>query len=292
MIITMIFSTSVFASGNLENMEKVAPNKSNSFSINEYDIITDLQNASDDELIEDGYTKDEIEIIKDFSYEELLYERAQLSEEILREMKYTDEQIKLLRSYDGSNLEDNPQLAASISATCSGWISVDSASTSSITFYADWEWDIQPLLSGYKVQDIAAIRWKGTNSAGSPMNVAISKSNSTGKVTYYEPGVGGSILNKTITVDDNYGKAYCKFPLAQSSSYPYRFAESGYLKIKVDKVGSDPINEISICFSYGHSTVTINPSVSFPASFSINFASTMNKMFSVTNRIKSNGTLI
>lgn len=81
-----------------------------SFVKSEYDMYVELQNTPVEALLDSGYSQNTIDEIKNTSIEEALYERAQLTEDELRNMGYSPEKIKRLKEYDGSPLSENPQL--------------------------------------------------------------------------------------------------------------------------------------------------------------------------------------
>lgn len=64
---------------------------------NEYDIYLQYMSMSDDELKKSGRTEEEIELIRNFSYEDEIKKRAKLSDEVLETYGYSEEDIEALR---------------------------------------------------------------------------------------------------------------------------------------------------------------------------------------------------
>lgn len=85
----------------LSTMSAFAGESENSqtYVINEEEIITQLQAMSDEELKEQGYSDDAINEIREFDYFEALSERAALDDETLLLYGYTEDEIEDLRAY-------------------------------------------------------------------------------------------------------------------------------------------------------------------------------------------------
>lgn len=282
--VIMITAPTVFADG-LQNDKS----STSSFQISEYDIISENRTADEASLIAEGFSADEIAYFRSDAVENALLRRAAMSEtELAATYGYTEEQIDVLKSYNGERIESSPQLKGVLGA-CSGKVTCPSASASRMKVRLTWEWTSAPVLNGNAVYDIVAVRWKGTDSSGSPLNIAL---NSSQSLSYCKLNTinSGKIKTHTykLTVNDAYESAYKKFSMEPNSGSGY-WAKSGELQITLDTTGSKKINEIATCFSYGHSVLTTSPGISFPTGFSISFKGGVDKMFSYTNRITSAG---
>ena len=73
----------------------------------DYERINQLKSMTDMELFAVGLTESDIEEIRNFSYENALLERAAHSHDELIGMGYTEEEIRLLKEYDGSPSHTN-----------------------------------------------------------------------------------------------------------------------------------------------------------------------------------------
>ena len=79
-------------------------------TINEYDVYVSTRATSNDELARNGANDGTVQIIKSNAIENKLTQLSQLPEEELSKIGYTKTQIQLLKNYNGERIEDNPQL--------------------------------------------------------------------------------------------------------------------------------------------------------------------------------------
>ncbi|WP_343019616.1 hypothetical protein, partial [Clostridium celatum] len=78
--------------------EQVKPNSIREVVVNEYTVIKSLQEKTNEELSESGFSDDEIAKLREFDYEKELRKRSELNISELKEIGYTDNEIKLLKS--------------------------------------------------------------------------------------------------------------------------------------------------------------------------------------------------
>ena len=197
-----------------------------------------------------------------------------------------------MRSYKGTPIEETPEMRL-LAATCTPTVSVLAYSTASMTIKLAWNWSTLPSMI---VSDIAAVRWQGTDTAGNPLNVALSNNTSYSycnvNYVYLAGGAAAQSIKSALSVTDAYGKASKTFAMTKITNGQIdRWAKSGELRIKVDKTGTALIKEVAICYSYGHQTIAGNPTVSWPSGFSISFNSVVSKMFTETKRISNTGVI-
>ena len=69
------------------------------------------------------------------------------------------------------------------------------------------------------------------------------------------------------------------------------YAKSGTLKVKVERTGTNIIQEAAFVFGYGHTTIVISPSLSLPASFGIGFSFGTETMVEKAIRMNSSGVI-
>ena len=271
------------------------------FVTSELELMRQLKYLSYEELVDLGYSSEEIENIEHVVYmqfAEAIFERAQKSEAELRDLGHSDEQIAIFKSdsfkditniynYLSSDIVDIEPL---IFASVTGTISMVSASTASITARFDWEWSSAPFFRG---TDMIAVRWQGSDSAGRPLNVAYCSTQSRHWAFYY---VGNDFIgmgrNPGATVYP-YESAQVTFHMTMWSPNHIRngWARRGYYQVRVNRVGTAAINEVAFVFAYGHSTLGITPGASF-SGLSISFNFGVSREFHGAVRIRSNGTLI
>lgn len=68
-----------------------------------------------------------------------------------------------MKEYDGSPIEDNPQLRG-IFANINGRLRLRSQDDDSVCVKFEWDWDGLPMLSGYAVTDVVTCAWLGVDS--------------------------------------------------------------------------------------------------------------------------------
>ena len=95
-LLTLILIISIFSiNSNAINVEDLIAE--NNMIINEWDEYKRIISKTDHELIELGYTKEEIVSIRNFDYEEEIRNRAALDNQTLQKYGYTNEEITVLR---------------------------------------------------------------------------------------------------------------------------------------------------------------------------------------------------
>lgn len=147
-------------------------------TINEYDVYLQIKQgvngrASDSTtlMVQTGYVENE------------LLRRSTLSNDALIRMGYSPKQIEILKTYDGSPIENHPELRG-VFADLYVTFEKYSASKSSIGVKIDWEWSNLPALHGLAVYETIGIAWEGTSMESTPMNLKANTSMSRSKVNY------------------------------------------------------------------------------------------------------------
>lgn len=288
-----MLTTNIFASSYKgDSKEYYTLNNVSSFKIEEYDLILNVREGDINKLKEDGYSFEEINFYRSNSIEKAILNRAKLSEyELINTYGYDKNQISILKGYHGESIEEYPQLK-SVLGSCSGKVTCAKASKMEIAARLTWEWTTAPVLNGNSIKDIVAVRWAGTDKAGNPLNVAAVNK----KVQSYcklKTINAGKIKEHTYELDVNpaYAGASCTFRMEPEAGSGY-WAKSGILQITVGATGESSINEIATHFSYGHTNISLSPTVSYKGISDIVFSVGVDTMFSYTNRIKSDGTVI
>lgn len=184
------------------------------------------------------------------SYEQLYLDRAKLSEEeLMNHYAYTREQIKILKEYDGSPLEENPQLALA-SATLSARMYTGGCSQTELNIMVEWSWSNPPLLSGPGITDRVCIRWQGTNLSGVPIDL-VDNGSTNAIILYYKNGayVTTNIVKKELNSDDIPIKMQIKNGIAMR----------GTLSTTLSHHYLHDIQEASVEFVYGHTQMNLKP---------------------------------
>lgn len=264
-----------------------------SVTINEYDVYVALRTATRDELARADVSSETIKVVKSNAIENELSRLSELTVDELMQLGYSAEQITRLHEYGGEKIETNPALRGIFADMTCDFYNY-SASTSSLAVKVVWEWSNVPVLAGVAIKDIVGIRWQGTNSSGQPINLALNTSGSSCTVKYYSrSGKYQSQTTASISTDDPYGHAYARIPMSAGTGDAAGdyYAKKGVLITKVDRTGSNSINEAAFVFGYGHTIISISPSLSLPVSFGIGFSTGVETMCEEAIRMNSNGTI-
>lgn len=288
MLITMTMSITAFATNNGPDIPTEPP--AYSVTINEYDVYVQARKLSNKELSSQGMSETYIDLIKSNAIEDRLLELAALPANKLSEMGYTNNEITILKNYDGEPIENNPELRQVFSdMSMDFYPQVSSSVTLKLRIY--WKWTRNgPVLVGTTIKDIAAVRWKGTNTAGNPYNLAFYPTTSSADINYYTTsGTFRFVESFPIVCDDPYAHAYVTVPTAL---YTDCVAKSGNLYIQLMRTGTDYIKEAAFIFGYGHTVISITPSVSFPDSFNLEFGFGMEEIVKSAIRMTNTGTII
>ena len=268
-------TSTAFATYSTRNIPLGEETRNTVQNISEYSMILSLKEMDEDTLLAEGYTNNQIDIIKSEKTDKLiiseLMERAKLSDDILTQKGYAESEIEELRSLTGDeSITEIYGLFASVTV-----------SNSKVLYYYDsddiltyfiinvsWEWDKEPVVH---FTDIVAAGWSG--------NYQLTNNTSIfhNELTLNCVGNGYPIAPKIATVnmtssDINAGKA--SFSMDQGGypgdhDYTY-WVKSGYGNIELSIVGLDQNAEF--IFKYGHSTLTMSPSISI-GGLSLSFSS-------------------
>ncbi|MGL6184391.1 MAG: hypothetical protein ACRC1T_03315 [Clostridium chrysemydis] len=260
-------------------------------TFSEYEAYQYYISLTDKELIQNGFTSDDISYLRNLDYKAELLKRSKLPKDKLKSLGYSDSQINKLKSYNGS---DNVQPYLTAQATI--YSNIYSASPTQFKVSFRWDWTSCPV---FIRTDMIAVVWSGTNSSGLPMNVAINKSSSATyhNVTYYDTYTGKyTTESKTVTPKNEYAGASSSFSMGYNYGDGYmRWANYGSGMITVASTNGSPIDELLMRFEYGHTYIAGSPSFSISgsgASIGISFNLTTATEDYSSHRYKSNGTTV
>ena len=258
--------------------------------INEYDEYNKSRAMTNTDLYKIGYSKEYVEEVKSNYIENELLKRSKLSVQELKEKYgYDENQINIIKNYDGQAIEEQPQLRV-LFATMTVSIYKYIADNTQVAFIASWDWSSMPFVNG---KDLIAVRWQGTNSNGQSINLVLNKSKSYCNIYYYnladgQPYEGYAAMD--IKSKDSYSHAYSDIEMGKNFTW---FGKSGTIKIHLDKLGTAQILETAFIVTYGHETTGFSsPTVSFPAGFSITLKGNVEEMFYEVFRIDNKGNVI
>lgn len=263
----------------INSLQAAENHEENIYETNEYYTLVN-QKALEKTTNNIKSTKQPNEVGK---YEKLYLERAQLDEETLKNKYfYTDEQIKILKEYDGGPIENHPELSLA-SATLTAKMSTGACSTSKLNIYINWSWSSAPFLSGPGITDVVAARWQGTDNAGRPLNLAVTKAEA--KIDYYLSGkITESRTVKSI-VKGSYNAVETPVLMGTSGT-----ALKGKQTLVIEKTGTAPINEAAITFIYGHCDLLMEVSVSYPTGIGLSINNGTKEVY-LSKRVTSTGVI-
>ena len=257
--------TSVGANDNI-NEGRVA---GQTITCSELEGIEKLKNQSDQELINQGYTKNEIEEIRNLDPEKELLKRAQMDSNTLKNMGYSDKQIETFKKYrNKSNCitqEDITILASKMTVNTShSGFTHSSANGTRAYVHFTWAWSSLPL---FRLNDMVAFRWgKGFSSSTSASSL---------KVTYRNETTGLTD-SKTFYIAGKEPNVGCHFKFPVNKLEYGGDAISGRATVLLTEPDKN-ISTFEVVGAYGHTSINIAPSVSYPLGGGISFRIGMTK---------------
>ncbi len=229
------------------------------YVVYEYDTIVRYRTMNTTELKAEGMTTEDIEYIKSTALEEeLLFRKTRSIEELKNYYGYSEDEVVLLMEYDGSRIEDNPNLRALTAQLTISEPDVLYATSNSVGIEVSWAWDKMPALT---LTDALAISWVGTYGSDNG-NLRIDIDECTHYVTY--TGITTTTFERGIVQEDLLYGAVGEFGMMHGT---YDWASSGVATLFWDTVtGSAEMTSVDFKFLYGHSVLNLGPSFSWPIS--------------------------
>ncbi|KJR49317.1 hypothetical protein UF75_0395 [Desulfosporosinus sp. I2] len=229
---------------------------------NEYDKYKELTSKSDQTLLQEGYSKEDLKKLRSIDYKAELKKRvvenAKLDDETLNKKGYTPEQIMQIRSYVGT--EDQLQaLSASLYLSTYVLSHSKSSSLSTANLRTDWTWTSAPIL---EMQDVVAAAWSE--------GMYLQSANSYATASYYNQSSDVYHHTETYSVTPNLNNGASVTFNVLSASYPGTYAKTGQFGTYVSKQSS--VLELAVKTQYGHSTIFVRPSVSFSGTPGLSFS--------------------
>jgi len=228
---------------------------------NEYDLLCNISEKSDEELSSQGYTVAEISTIRNYKeeYDEHLLQLKDLDEDVLQHLGYSDEQIDIFRDYTGTE-EQIRSLAASLdfhlTADYVTWSASENRTNARLSY--EFEWAGVPLV---KTSDIVAVSWNDWTINGKSSYVTYTHIYGT------EPDYS---LAATYVQNDGPNSFGGGFKFAMTQEDNYFWAKSGYGIFTL--YHNYERHDLSAYAEYGHSTFSVSPSFFIPGYGAINFS--------------------
>lgn len=184
---------------------------------NEYEAILLLQKNSDKELSAEGYSKSEINTIRnaDMIFDEHIALLATLSDDNLVDAGYTNEQIQDIKEYDPQTSTINDKVLLSASCTTTSYIDKYTGTTGRIT--SNFVWSGIP---AFKMTDILITTWNNWQITGKSANIKYNHIYGT-QPSYWNPPTY-QVPQDSMT---SYGSGY-RYSASLQNNYFY--ASEGY----------------------------------------------------------------
>lgn len=225
-------------------------------------MLKELSKKDNSTLKLNGYNQTELNIIKNIEeeYPKHLKKYKDLPKEDLKKMGYTDDQIKLLRNYKGTEKE-TILLAATLHSklTNRGIEYSNTEDKTNAKFRYRFDWHGVPLI---KRQDIVALTWNDWNLIKSE-EFAL-RYHHVDNPQRWRAGPPATFLEND--GPSTFGAGY-KFDMAVDNNYWY--ARTGVFDFEVYNHGK---KNLSVYAEYGHTTYAIKPTFSIPGFLSIEFS--------------------
>lgn len=243
----MLLTGTTYASA--ADIQDDEPKQIGSYVMNEYDALVEAKKSITNSTANST------------SIEDLLLSRAQLSDEILKQMyDYTEEQIAILKSYDGSPIEENPQLKG-LFADLEGTIFKVSSNDHGVTVRFSWSWTKPPLNWG---NDNVTCAWVGVNSNNGPHALRYDSSRSSCYIKYYDVLNDSYQYQTQETIDDTHpdSDVSVNFDLNNLNNQNI-WAKAGNITVAINEpVATNDLQYSTVVFGYGHDVVTLSASFS------------------------------
>ncbi len=259
LVIAMLFSSAV-STVRAETVDSA----DTTFVINEYDMYLELQECNDEDLVEKGYTEEEIYVIKnelDDVIEERLIKRAALSEETLAAYGYTSAEIAKLKEIDRTKTVNLTEAELrGLAGKCYGKINPISASDSEFRVEYRWNWDPAPFVC-YK--DSVAMRWEAIAIDGEVVDTYAGYLTSA-FVNYYDSLDGFSEIRKLEPINDLDFNTV-KFNILMTDVGDETIALDGSVSLQIQRQPylTRSIQYVKFSALYGHTILNIGfPSLS------------------------------
>lgn len=252
---------------------------------NEYDMLMQLQNTPDDELLNSGWTEEDIESLKNFNYEEEYKKRLNSPQEEYQISRYNTNSISS-NTIDTSKKMTPAQLRSS-AATIYMQVGINEITNNykDWRIYYQWSWSKEPF---WGFNDIVGI--KGLGSVKGTTASPVIMGDSFGMVDYTDDAHKYLATGRYDFSRVDIGTARSVFPRYRMFSHSEYsgMATSGYGYVHFNN--STSMERLSIAIQYGHSKVSATPSISigYPASGGVGFTFT-NGVITEANIVQTYG---
>ena len=220
---------------------------------NEFEAMEAMSQIPIEELIETGYDEMDIAQIQNYKqrYIDHVKDLDSKTDDVLKAVGYTDEQIEIIRNFHGTDSELRA-IGSKVNITARGSLSHDGQYTKGTVYYS-WEWSGIP---SFKMKDEIAISWNDWECL-----------NDNGVVYYYDKITGAS-TGRVAQVETDKGNTETegiahRFDVAMNDNYYYAKKGSGSFEVRSTVFGPNVKKNMNYYMAYGHSQLNFSGSISF-----------------------------
>lgn len=297
-IVLLFLSVCVLAAGGVFLYSRFTrePTISKEYMVNEYDYLASLQAFSDQELLALGYSVEDVAKLRGFSFEDALYERAQLSDDVLRNYGYSEAQIALLRAYrEGEELSSDQLKDVSAAFTGSMVLNEpradDPPRTTQMTATFTWHWTSRPL---WLETDAVTCGYAGVSANNTSCALALVPDGPNQCTVRYRTIDGSDYTYFSMSKTTDPGGSGLSFdvPMLYKDGASSYWAESGVFVVTVqESIPANNLGAVMFSFGYGHATQTGHLSgikiistfdPAFPVRISLVFSEGLDSMYNKT----------
>ena len=250
-------------------------------SINEYDLYE--ESKPDDSISEHSIG----------AAESALLARAQLPEKTLIGYGYSDEEISILKAYDGSPITENPELRG-LFADLTVRLYRRAYSNHGVTVRFFWDWEKAPVLHSFVTVDNISCGWVGVDSKNKPHPLRFEGKNSVCEVEYYDGDK--SVGREKLKIDDVDVNSCVQVAVPMGEpKVNGGWSKRGYMDVTLaEPVPTNDLAYSTVAFAYGHMTSAFGGNASFSVdleglNISFNPGSGTEEMFNGSISIWTNG---
>lgn len=233
-----------------------------------------LKNKTTEELVNEGYSIDVVESLKNGNVEEYIlevtFEKALLSESQLSNMGYTADEIYVMKNLTGNEtLEQLSTYGILADCTCyntlvSHYYKTSTDKTYFIVSYG-WEWDKCP---AWVLTDCAGVGWNHDFHPDETLDTSTTNYNTTYKTYVNQSDSTDKKYSSKAMVEKELNTAEDQFDMNGFYGTAY-YVKSGSGTMALSQTGRQ--NDAKFSFKYGHNELLAAPSVGYPwgVSFSL-----------------------
>lgn len=256
LVLTLVMTLNLFG---ITAMAKDTKEKHVKSIYNEYECWKKLNGMSSQELRSMNFTDEDIKKIRETDFIKAFKERAKLDEKTLKNMLYTDEQIKILKNFTGT---EEQIMALSGGVSLNHFLYYYYYDKAANETYAQvgysWSWTSMPVMM---LTDAIAATWQWVALDDNSINV-----DTYNTVRYKAKGSQGYdyMWNPPLVV--NPSDLTSEFGVMDPMG---NWAYSGYGAFKL--IASGQVNLLPVKVAYAHTTANISPSISFDGMAGISY---------------------